>query len=75
MMAPLDVSPANCAAMFRQFAPGSGEVTPAARIEVGERLPPEGVLAAQIAVSRPAVRAALVQHPDRGLTETAEARP
>ena len=70
MTAPLEVSPPNRSMLFQQVASQLEELILAGKIEVGEKLPPEGELAAQFGVSRPVVREALAQLRDRGLTET-----
>ena len=70
MTARLEVSPASRSALFQQVAAQLEELILAGKIEVGEKLPPEGVLAAQFGVSRPVIREALAQLRDRGLTET-----
>ena len=70
MTAQLEVSPPNRSVLFQQVASQLEELILAGKIEVGEKLPPEGVLAAQFGVSRPVVREALAQLRDRGLTET-----
>lgn len=70
MTARLEVSPASRSALFQQVAAQLEELILAGKIEVGEKLPPEGVLAAQFGVSRPVIHEALAQLHDRGLTET-----
>ena len=70
MTASLDVSPPNRAGLFEQVASQLEGLILAGKIEVGAKLPPEGVLASQFGVSRPVVREALAQLRERGLTET-----
>lgn len=70
MTAPFDVSPPSRAGLFAQVASQLEDLILAGKIEVGTKLPPEGVLAAQFAVSRPVIREALAQLRERGLTET-----
>ncbi len=66
----IEVSPPSRSVLFQQVAAQLEELILAGKIEVGQKLPPEGVLAAQFGVSRPVIREALAQLRDRGLTET-----
>jgi GntR family transcriptional repressor for pyruvate dehydrogenase complex len=56
--------------LFEQVASQLEGLILTGKIEVGAKLPPEGVLASQFGVSRPVVREALAQLRERGLTET-----
>jgi GntR family transcriptional repressor for pyruvate dehydrogenase complex len=66
----LDILPPGRSMLSQQVASQLEDLILAGKIEVGEKLPPEGDLAAQFGVSRPVVREALAKLRDRGLTET-----